>query len=365
MSGGLQNVVGEQKWQEGSAATNLSSLHERLFLWMVSMGAWYLSIWVQCLRRLLELMAVGFWVSRCGEWEQCIEAFRRCGLVAQRTEWTQRDLTSKASPEVPVGSMMMCIEDRAWDSCRVVNPVWGTRIYTQRSDVLIFVWVNHLRSRIRVLCVDVFREWLEWGVVQIRTSGGSDLVGSVRSPWLVVSVFLHTSLSNSLPLFWWHSNVIDQAAQKTEYYLGYYIWGGGDKQASSNYKITGIHKSSSTPGRFPQLMSTDMSLKDSMIQMGSKGIFTRTLWIIWSIKLGLLVQLQLTLSFFPKINIAASENRHVGRNSLSMCLLVVPNIFIKKQFPDNRATLALMPWLFLLKNCGLWETFSNSHLAIK
>jgi hypothetical protein len=49
-----------------------------------------------------------------------------------------------------------------------------------------------------VLCVDVFRELLEWGVVQIRLSGSSDPVGSVRSPWLVVSVFLHISLSNSL-----------------------------------------------------------------------------------------------------------------------------------------------------------------------
>ncbi len=49
-----------------------------------------------------------------------------------------------------------------------------------------------------MLCVDVFRELLEWGVVQIRLSGSSDPVGSVRSPWLVVSVFLHISLSNSL-----------------------------------------------------------------------------------------------------------------------------------------------------------------------
>jgi hypothetical protein len=72
------------------------------------------------------------------------------------------------------------------------------------------------------------------------------------------------------------SNVVEQAAQKTEYYLAYYIW-GGDKQASSSYKITGIHKCSSTPGRFPQLMFIDMSLKDSMIQMRSEGIFTRAL----------------------------------------------------------------------------------------
>ncbi len=32
-------------------------------------------------------------------------------------------------------------------------------------------------------------------------------VGSVRSPWLVVSVLRHGSLSNSLPLyFWWHKD---------------------------------------------------------------------------------------------------------------------------------------------------------------
>jgi hypothetical protein len=74
------------------------------------------------------------------------------------------------------------------------------------------------------------------------------------------------------------SNVVDQAAQKTEYYLAYYIGGGGgDKQASSSCKITGTHKSSSPPGRFLQLMSTDMSLMDLMIQMRSEGIFTRAL----------------------------------------------------------------------------------------
>jgi len=65
------------------------------------------------------------------------------------------------------------------------------------------------------------------------------------------------------------SNVVDQAAcQKTENYLAYYMGGGGgrwDKQASSSCKITGIHKSSSAPGCFLQLMSTDMSLMDSMI----------------------------------------------------------------------------------------------------
>jgi hypothetical protein len=50
--------------------------------------------------------------------------------------------------------------------------------------------------------------------------------------------------------------------------------------------------------------------------------------------------------FSPKINIAATHNWHVGCNSLSLCPLLVPNIFIKKQFSSNRATLASMPWLF-------------------
>jgi hypothetical protein len=71
------------------------------------------------------------------------------------------------------------------------------------------------------------------------------------------------------------SKVVDRAAQKTEYYLAYYM--GGDKQASSSCKITGIHKSSSAPGRFLQLLCTDMSLMDSTIQMRSEGVFTRAL----------------------------------------------------------------------------------------
>jgi hypothetical protein len=85
----------KKEWQEGPAATNLSHVHERLSLWEVSWELGILLIWVQSLRRLLERKASGFWVSRCWEWEQCIEAFKGCGLVAQRTEWTQRDLTSK------------------------------------------------------------------------------------------------------------------------------------------------------------------------------------------------------------------------------------------------------------------------------
>jgi hypothetical protein len=82
------------------------------------------------------------------------------------------------------------------------------------------------------------------------------------------------------------SNVVDQAAQKTEYYLAYYMGGGINKPAAAAKSL-------------------------------------------------------------PKINIAARENRHVGCNSLSLCPLLVPNIFIKKKFPNNRATLASMPLLFL------------------
>jgi hypothetical protein len=73
------------------------------------------------------------------------------------------------------------------------------------------------------------------------------------------------------------SNVVDQAAEKTECYLAYYMGEVGNKQASSSCKLTGIHKFSSAPGRFLQLISTDMSLMDSMIQMRSEGIFTRAL----------------------------------------------------------------------------------------
>jgi len=57
--------------------------------------------------------------------------------------------------------------------------------------------------------------------------------------------------------------------------------GGGDKQASSNCKITSIHKSSSAPGRFLQLMN--MSLMDSMIQMRLEGIFSRASWFFFNL----------------------------------------------------------------------------------
>jgi len=162
---GSRMLFVEKEWQEGSAATNLSRVHKRLTLWEISWELGILLIWVQSLRRLWERRASRSWVSRCWEWEQCIKGFRGCGLVAQGTEWTQRDLTSKASPEVPVGSKIMCIVDRAWDGSWVVNPMSSTRIYTQWSDVLIFVWVNDFCWRIRVLCVDVFCELLEWGLV--------------------------------------------------------------------------------------------------------------------------------------------------------------------------------------------------------
>jgi hypothetical protein len=77
----------------------------------------------------------------------------------------------------------------------------GTSICTQWSDMLIFAWVNYLCSKIRVLCVDVFRESLEWrsGAKQKIKQLGIP-VGSVCLPWLVVSVFRHVSLSNSLLL---------------------------------------------------------------------------------------------------------------------------------------------------------------------
>jgi hypothetical protein len=66
---------------------------------------------------------------------------------------------------------------------------------------------------------------------------------------------------------------------------------GGINKLAAAAKSLAYFFSTWSPGRFLQLMSTDMSLMDSMIQMRSEGIFTRALWIIWSIKLGLLVQL--------------------------------------------------------------------------
>jgi len=115
------------------------------------------------------------------------------------------------------------------------------------------------------------------------------------------------------------SNVVDQAAQKTEYYLAYYM--GGDKQGSSSCKITGIHKSSSAPGRFLQLMCTDMSLMDSMTQMRSEGVFDKSPMSYMVHQAWTSCATLAHLIFFPKINIAASENRHVGCTSQSLCPL--------------------------------------------
>ncbi len=122
--------------------------------------------------------------------------------MAQRTEWTQRDLTPKASPEVSVGSKMMSIMDRTWDDSWFVNPMSGTRICTQWSDMLIFAWVNYFCSRIRVLCVDVFRESLEWGLVQSRRSGSWEfLLGlCTHHGWLYLWFGMALSLTLSLSL---------------------------------------------------------------------------------------------------------------------------------------------------------------------
>ncbi len=108
--------------------------------------------------------------------------------------------------------------------------------------------------------------------------------------------------------------------------------GGGDKQATSSCKITGIHKSSSAPGRFLQLMSTDVSegFNDTNEIGGDfhKSPMNYMVHQAWTSCATLAHPFS-----FTKINIVASENRHVGCNSLSVCLLIVPNIFIKKQFP--------------------------------
>jgi len=80
------------------------------------------------------------------------------------------------------------------------------------------------------------------------------------------------------------SNVVDQAAQKTEYYLAYYIGGreggrrgGVNKPAAAAKSLAYISLLQHLDACFLQLMSTDMSLMDLMIQMRSEGIFTRAL----------------------------------------------------------------------------------------
>ncbi len=119
--------------------------------------------------------------------------------------------------------------------------------------------------------------------------------------------------------------------------------GGGNKQASSSCKITGIQKSSSAPGSFlaadvHRHVSggfNDTNEIEGDFHKSPTNYMVHQAWTFCATPA--------QLFFFPKINIAPSENRHVGCSSLSLCPLLVPNIFIKKQFPNNRATLASMP----------------------
>jgi hypothetical protein len=73
------------------------------------------------------------------------------------------------------------------------------------------------------------------------------------------------------------SNVVDQAAKETEYYSTYITWGGGINKPAAAAKSLAYISLLQRLDAFLQLMSTDMSLMDSMIQTRSEGIFTRAL----------------------------------------------------------------------------------------
>ncbi len=64
---------------------------------------------------------------------------KECGLEAHRIERTLRDLTSHASPKVPVAIKMVGIVDRTWDSPCFVNLIRSTKICSLCSDVLILI----------------------------------------------------------------------------------------------------------------------------------------------------------------------------------------------------------------------------------
>jgi hypothetical protein len=136
------------------------------------------------------------------------------------------------------------------------------------------------------------------------------------------------------------SNVVDQAAQKTENYLAYYIGGGINKLAAAAKSLAYIsllkHLLSATDvHRHVFDGSNDTNEIGGDFHKSPMNYMVHQAWTSCATLAHLF--------FSPKINIAASENRHVGCNSLSFCPLLVPNIFIKKQFPNNRATLASMP----------------------
>ncbi len=126
------------------------------------------------------------------------------------------------------------------------------------------------------------------------------------------------------------SNVVDQTAQKTEYYLAYYIW-GGDKQASGSFK-NHWHT---------EVFFSTLTLSATNVHRHVSDGFNDTNKIGGDFHKSLVNYMVLDFLcnssspfFFPKINIAASENRHVGCNSMSLCPLLVPNIFIKKTIPQ-------------------------------
>jgi hypothetical protein len=125
---------------------------------------------------------------------------KECGLEAQRTERTLKDLTSHASPEAPVAIRMVCIVDPTWDSPCFVNLIRSTEICSMCSDVLILIlsWPFLLKSQ--ALYADEFCRLLGWGLwCRSEDRGARIWSGSRCSPCLVASVLVHRSLFDSLP----------------------------------------------------------------------------------------------------------------------------------------------------------------------
>jgi hypothetical protein len=121
LSGGQQNVIlWRMKGKRGLCLQICCVGMMGLSLWKDSLGAWFtVGPCSRSRRAVARFLGAGF--LDVESVEQCIEAVKGYGLVAQRTEWTRRDLTSEVSPEVPIVTKMMCIVDRTWDSPRFVN----------------------------------------------------------------------------------------------------------------------------------------------------------------------------------------------------------------------------------------------------
>jgi hypothetical protein len=121
LNGGQQNVIlSRMRGRRGLCLQICCVGMMGLSLWEDSLGAWFtVGPRPRSRRAAVRFLGAGF--LNVESVEQCMKAVKGYGLVAQRTEWTRRDLTSKVSPEVLVATKMMCIIDRTWDSLRFVN----------------------------------------------------------------------------------------------------------------------------------------------------------------------------------------------------------------------------------------------------